>query len=363
MTSRERLLAAFQLQPVDRVPIQIRGVRAWDQAWCESRHSSYRPLIDAVTAHGDYEEVVGFASGDFCSAAQLPTDSWTEERGDWVAHFRVVHTPRGDLRTVSMASKSGMPGMQTEFMVKSLDDFDKVLSVPYEPVLPDLTPYFDKDRDMADRGIVLCDLPTPITLLHTLMGSERLAIWSLTDRDRLLELLWTLQRRCLDTLDHALAQGVRLFAMVGEEYVTPPLHSAKDFRAFAVEPEVEYGRRIHAAGGLLHIHCHGPLAAVLEDFIEIGANCLHPLEAPPMGDVTIEEAKRRIGHAICLQGNIQIGDIYAGKTADLVAQVKHNLEVTGGQGYSLCPTASPHTPVLEDLTVRNYLAVIEAALD
>ena len=112
----------------------------------------------------------------------------------------------------------------------------------------------------------------------------------------------------------------------------------------------------------MHIHCHGPLSAVLEDFIEIGANCLHPLEAPPMGDVTLAEAKRRIGHAICLEGNLQIGDIYAGKTADIVAQVKHNIEVTGGRGYILCATASPHTPTLSDLTVKNYLAMIEAAV-
>lgn len=362
MTSRERLLAAFRLQPVDRVPIQMRGVRAWDRVWCESRDASYRPLIEAVAEHGDYEEVFGFGCGDFCSAAALPTDTWTEDRGDWTAHFRLVHAPGGDLRTMSLASKRGMPGMQMEFLVKTLDDLDTALGVPYEPVLPDLTAYFDTDREMGDRGIVLCCVPTPITLLHTLMGSERLAIWSLTDRDRLLELLWTLQRRCLDTLRHALSQGVRLFAILGEEYVTPPLHSARDFRAFAIEPEVEYGKLIHEAGGLLHIHCHGPLTAVLEGFLEIGANCLHPLEAPPMGDVTLAEAKRRIGHAICLQGNIQIGDIYAGKTADLVAQVKHNLAVTGGQGYSLCPTASPHTPVLSDLTVRNYLAVIEAGL-
>lgn len=362
MTSRERFLAAFRLQPVDRVPIQMRGVRSWDQPWCDSRDASYRPLIEAVAAHGDYQDWWGFGYGDFCSAASLPTETWTEDRGDWIAYYRLVHTPRGDLRTMTLGSKRGMPGMQMEFMVKSLDDLDKVLSVPYEPVLPDTAGFFQQDRDMGDRGIVLCVIVPPISVIHNLMGSELLAIWSLTDRDRLLELMWTMQKRIVESLKHLLASGIRLFAMYGEEYVTPPLHSAADFRAFAIEPEIEMGRLIREAGGLLHIHCHGPLAAVLEGFIEIGANCLHPLEAPPMGDVTLEEAKRRIGHAICLEGNLQIGDIYAGRTADLVAQVKHNIEVTGGQGYILCPTASPHTPVLNDLTVRNYLAVIEAAL-
>lgn len=363
MTSRERLLAAFRLQPVDRLPIQVRGVRAWDQQWCQSRDASYQPLIEAVAAHGDYVDSWGIGFGDFCSGAKLPTETWTEDRGDWNAYYRLVHTPRGHLRAMHLSSKTGMPGMQMEFMVKTLEDLESVLSVPYEPILPDAAGFFAKEREMGERGIVLCVLTTPISIVHNLMGSEPLAIWSITDRERLLELLWAMQERIVETLKHLLTQGVRHFAMLGEEYVTPPLHSAKDFRAFAVEPEVEIGRLIHQHEGLLHIHCHGPLTAVLEDFIEIGANCLHPLEAPPMGDVTLEEAKRRIGHAICLEGNIQIGDLYAGNTKDIVAQVRHNRQVTGDQGYILCATASPHTPVLSELTVRNYLAMIEAGLE
>ena len=147
--------------------------------------------------------------------------------------------------------------------------------------------------------------------------------------------------------------------MSGEEYVTPPLHSGKDFREFASEPEKEISRRLRDAGRLLHIHCHGPLTHVLEQFAELGTDCLHPLEAPPLGDVTLEDAKRRIGHRVCLEGNIQIGDIYAAPTEDIIAQVKRNIEVTSCRGYILCPTASPHTAVLTDQTVKNYVAMVQ----
>jgi len=363
VNSHQRLLAAFRLQPVDRLPIQVRGVRAWDRQWCETRDASYGPIIEAVAEHGDYVDSWGFGFGEFCSAASLAGETWTEDRADWIGHYRLVHTPGGDLRSMHLSSKTGMPGMQMEFMVKTLEDLEAALAVPYQPILPDVAGYFAKEQEMGESGVVLCSLTSPIQVVHNLMGSEPLAIWSLTDRERVLELLWTMQGRIVETLKHLLAQGVRHFAMLGEEYVTPPLHSATDFRAFAVEPEVEIGRLIHEVDGLLHLHSHGPLTAVLEDFIEIGANCLHPLEAPPMGDVTLEEAKRRIGHAICLEGNIQIGDLYAGNTENIVAQVRHNRQVTGDQGYILCPTASPHTPVLSELTVRNYLAMIRAGVE
>ncbi|MEN6645000.1 MAG: uroporphyrinogen decarboxylase family protein [Armatimonadia bacterium] len=363
MTSRERLLAAFQLQPVDRLPINIRGVRAWDPDWVETRDPSYRPLIDAVTEHGDYNDTWGAPAGLFYSAADVTTtETWTEDRDDWIANYTLYHTPGGDLRSMYLSSKTGMPGMQMEFMVKDLADLDKVLSVPYEPSRPDCAPFFARVEEMSERGLVHCGIHNGLTMLHNLMGSELLAIWSLTDRPRLMELIWLFHRRCLDLVDYLLDQGVGpVFAMSGEEYVTPPLHSAHDFHEFVVEPEKELAEHLHARGGLLHIHCHGPLTHVLEDFLELGPNCLHPLEAPPMGDVTLEDAKRRIGHRICLEGNIQIGDLYAGKTEDIIAQIRHNYQITGNRGYILCPTASPHTPTLSDLTVRNYLAMIKTA--
>jgi hypothetical protein len=363
MTSHERLLAAIRLQPVDRVPMHIRGVRPWDDPWVATRDPSYTPVIEAVAAHGDYVDWWGAATGTFYSATPVSTDSFTEDRDDWTAHYTVYHTPGGDLRTMFLSSKRGLPGMQMEFMVKDLADLDKVLAVPYEPARPDCAGWPDKVAAMGDRGLVMCSIPNGLTMLHGLMGSERLAIWSVTERERIMELLWLFHRRCLDHLEYLISQGVGpCFAMSGEEYVTPPLHSPHDFREFVVEPEQELAAAIHQAGGLLHIHCHGPLTNVLEDFMTIGADCLHPLEAPPMGDVTLADAKRRLGHRLCLEGNIQIGDIYAGQTEEIVAQVRHNVQVTGGRGYILCPTASPHTAVLTDLTVRNYLAMIAAAV-
>jgi len=363
MTSRERLLAALRLQPVDRVPLHVRGVRPWDEQWVATRDASYAPVIAAVAEHGDYVDWWGAPAGTFYSATPVPTDGWTEDREDWVAHYTVYHTPGGDLRTMSLSSKRGLPGMQMEFMVKDLDDLDKVLSVPYEPSRPDCAGFFAKTEQMGERGLIMCGIHNAISMMHGLMGSERLALWSIMERQRILDLLWTFHRRCLEHVEYVISQGVGpCFAMNGEEYVTPPLHSPRDFREFVVEPEQELAAAIHRAGHLLHIHCHGPLSDVLEEFATLGADCLHPLEAPPMGDVTLVDAKRRIGARICLEGNIQIGDIYAGKTADLVAEMEHNLRVTGGQGYIVCPTASPHTAVLTELTVRNYLAMIEVVV-
>jgi len=83
-----------------------------------------------------------------------------------------------------------------------------------------------------------------------------------------------------------------------------------------------------------------------------------------MGDVPLAEAKRRIGDKVCLEGNVQIGDVYAMPTAQLVDRVKRAIDDGApGGGFVLCPTASPHTRMLTDLTVRNYVAMIETAVE
>lgn len=365
MTSRQRLLAAMKHSQPYELPIQVRGVRAWDREWVATRHSSYRPVIEVVAEHGDHVLNWGPPGGWFLSQHALRTTSHTVSHPDWSETITLWHTPAGDLRTRHLSSKRGLPGMQMEFPVKSLEDVDRFLSIPYEPLLEiDPTGFHQQDELVGERGLVLVSFgQDPIGYVHDLMGSELLAVWSIEERDVILRLIDEFLRRLLDRVALLIASGVgEVFCTLGQEYVTPPLHSARDFRRFCVEPERQLLHRIHAAGKRLHVHCHGPLDAVLDDFPLI-ADILHPLEAPPLGDVELADGKRRIGDRVCLEGNIQIGDIYATPTNRFVDIVKRAVEdgMPGG-GFILAPTASPHTEVLTDLTVRNYVAMVETAM-
>jgi uroporphyrinogen decarboxylase len=270
------------------------------------------------------------------------------------------------LRTRFLSSKRGLPGMQVEFAVKTLQDVEKVLSVPYIPQNSiDPSGFIAKDEAMDDRGIVLADAGcTPISHIHELMGSELLAIWSIEERGTILQLIDVFLERLFDRLNAMIAAGVGPgFYTLGQEYAAPPLHSARDFREFCVEPDRRIMRKLREAGKILHCHCHGPLNAVLDDFPEM-CDALHPIEAPPMGDVPLAEAKRRIGDRVCLEGNIQIGDVYAAPTEQLIDRVKQAIDdAAPGGGFILCPTASPHTEALTDVTVRNYVAMVETAAE
>ena len=90
------------------------------------------------------------------------------------------------------------------------------------------------------------------------------------------------------------------------------------------------------------VHCHGSIKKVLAGFIEMGVDVLHPFEAPPMGDVTAAEAKEMARGRLCLEGNIQIADLYEQtpeaireQTAALIADAFDDR-----RGLIVCPTAS-----------------------
>ncbi len=367
MSGRERMMAAMRGQPTDRVPIHVWGVHAWDDEWVNTRHPSYRPVIEAVREHGDYRAPWSAGSGPFLSATtDLKVTAEQVDHRDWIETITTLHAPRGPLRTRFLASKRGLPGMTVEFWVKTLEDVERVLSAPYvRPAPPDPAGFHAREALLGDRGVVGVDLwSDPIGNVHDLMGSELLALWSIEERGTILRLVDLFLERCLDRLDSLLAAGVGpLFTTGGQEYVTPPLHSPRDFRELCVDPERRIIRRLHDAGCLLHVHCHGPVNAVLEDLAEI-ADVLHPLEPPPLGNVELRDAKRRLSGRVCIEGNVQIGDIYALPTTRLVDKVKRALdEGAPGGRFILCPTASPHTEVLSDLTVRNYVAMVQTAAE
>ena len=367
MTSRQRLLSAMRLEQPDGLPIHIRGVPAWDEEWANSRHCSYGPIIDVVAAHGDYCLNWGPPSGLFLSmGGDVGSSTERIEHQDWTESVITLHTQGGDLQSRHLSSKRGLPGLQTEFHVKALADVEKVLSVPYVALdHVDPSGFHAQEAMIGDRGIVIASIGiAPIMQVQSLMGSELLAIWSIEERDTILRLIDVFLQRTLDRVDAIIAAGVGpVFATLGQEFVTPPLHGPRDFREFCLKPERHIIEKIHRAGRILHVHCHGPLDAVLDEFADI-ADVLHPLEAPPLGDVPLADAKARIGDRVCLEGNIQIGDVYAMPTHKLVDLVKQAIDDGAeGGGFILCPTASPHTTVLTDLTVANYVAMVETAVE
>jgi len=366
MTSRERLITAFHKGKPDRLPIFIRGVNIFDDRWVESRHPSYQPLIDCVREKTD--PVVFWSAGwGYALTATDPgmeSKRVVEEDGDWQVIETRLETPRGPLTQLFRHSKQGKPGLMAKSLVAAPEDVERLLSIPHRPIEPDLDAYRALVRKVGEDGLVLPLLGCAVSWLHQVMDSETLALWSIAHRDLLHLLLGRFNERVLELMGKLMVGGCGpVIGTIGQELATPPLLGPAEFEEFVVEYDRRVIDLIHRYGATVHIHCHGNLSQVLDGFLRMGTDSLHPVESPPMGDITLPEFRRRVGLDIAVKGNIQIGDLYGGRPEDIANQVREAFAAAGRDGaFILGPTASPFWPELPERTLANYRAMIEAGL-
>jgi len=357
MTSRERLDAAYRCQPTDRVPVFVRGVS-------DSRppHASYAPLRKLVCESCDLK----WAWSSAQAFPPPPTSRRVEPYDDdFDLVTTIMPTPRGELLHQHLAGRKGQPGMTRKHWLADRDDALKYLSLPPPQPSGDAAGFFALRDQAGERGIVEVHLHdmSPGGHVADLFGSQAFALLSIEDRGLVHELLEHATQRALRVIDWLLARGIGpYFAVSGQEYIAPPLHGPRDFWDFNVRYDKRLFARIRDAGGLVHVHCHGSLKGLLEGFVEAGANVLHPVEAPPMGNVTAAEAKAAIGGKVCIEGNIQVGDLFTLPPAEIERQVRQLILDAGPTGLIVAPSASPYAPVATPRMLANYRRMVLTAL-
>jgi uroporphyrinogen decarboxylase len=86
------------------------------------------------------------------------------------------------------------------------------------------------------------------------------------------------------------------------------------------------------------------------------------LEPPPIGDVILSDAKRRVGDKMCLIGNIQYDDLARqspGRVEELVkAAIRQGAP---GGGFILSPCASPYERPLPAKAAGNFIHYLKTS--
>ncbi|NLF17606.1 MAG: hypothetical protein GX595_10145 [Lentisphaerae bacterium] len=355
MTARERLRRCYFHEELDRPAVYSRTGFPKDDP-------SYDRLKAYLAAHSEQKfGWHGWRVGAAPSALRVEPHS-----ADFERHVTVVETPRGTLTSSHLVSLRGQPGLHETFLVTCREEAEAYLSLPLPEVSFSTETFEETVRQVGDRGIVDVGLGmNPAGSVAALCGSEAFALMSITDRDILHELCRRQAGILLTVTRGLLARGVGpYFSMLGEEYLVPPLHGARDFDDFNVRYDRPITDAIHDAGGRIHIHSHGRIAAVVQGFVDLGADVLHPFEAPPLGDLPAKAAKDAVRGRICLEGNLQIGDMYDRDAEAIREQTTALIRDTfdDGRGLIVCPTASPFIRGRGDDCFPQYKAMIDTVL-
>jgi hypothetical protein len=363
MSRKERLLCIFNGGVPDRPAVKV--WRASPLAECPRK--AFEPVRRlavektdlVVDCHSPFDLYCGVHWERFIDEYDEPSNS-----KDWINRVKIYHTPEGELRSVYSKSAWGKPGYDKEHLLKDPGDIKKLLSIPYAAVPINSTLYKEQSRDLGDAGIVQFHLDHAMYGLERLIGSENFALWSFDYEDLMLEAIEIFSGRICDHAKAALTDGINgAFGWVGPELCIPPLMSPAAFDKYVYAFDKKLIEIIHNDGGRAWVHCHGKMKPVIARFADMGVDALNPIEPPPMGDVSIEEAFEIVGDRMALEGNIESHDMMTGSKEDLEKLIHQTLEAGRGKRLILCPSSGyAENPNPTSQEIENWLFYINEAV-
>ena len=362
MTSRERLLRLFANRDIDRVPIWL--LFPWHPIGCYAdvrNLTIYAPVVDRIEQGAcDSFDRRAVASG-FCYNANPDlrvTHSVTEESG--VRTDETIVTGPG----LNLARRHviGKRGTYVKYYIEDPAELAAILRVPYVPPRPPLEPLRSEREEFGDRGLFMLDLGDPLGPLYHLMSATDFSMATATDYRALLDFTDAMEERVLALYRYFLeADAADCYFIVGCEFAGPPIVSPARFSDMSARYVGKICDLIRSYGKISIVHYHGNLYHVRGGMKAINPDALHTVEAPPIGDCTITQA-REILDPITLIGNVQYDDICRLTPDEIEASVKDALAQAEGGRFILSPTAGPYDANISNHAIANYLALIDAGI-
>lgn len=328
--ARRRIVSAFLLEEPDRIPFSPFVT----DSWMESRPGIAEEMLmwtDALVSIS--------VGGDVFLGGRAPEFMRVNRVGDDVV--TLVDTPKGMLRSITRITPK--MSMVKEYLLKTFDDIDRFLSVPYEP--PRISPraYIKWNGRIGDRGLVLAGTPNAVMIAaENGFGPAVFNTLCLRDLSQIRDFVRIGAERVEGYVETMLKDGIEAVRIVGAEYACPTFLHPRFFGELVYPFDKKLIDEIKRWTAIAYMHCHGRIRGIMEMIRDMGPNALDPIEKPPGGDVDLAYAKHMLGNNICLVGNLDDLNVYSMQPWDEIeAQVLDCLRMAAaGGGYALGGTAS-----------------------
>ncbi|MBI2939435.1 MAG: hypothetical protein HYY04_03275 [Chloroflexi bacterium] len=378
MTGRQRMLAAYRGEKVDRAPIWLREgfpvaepfptTDDFAHGWMHD--PLYRSLFDDVAPHVAAMRSWGLG-GWGNRYLMVPPDRihTTETRvsPDLIRIDGWIETPRGRLTFVNERRRDDATVWYRQPPVASVEDLKKLAEVPFAVKPSDIDPsirnYQRAHDEVGEAGVVRMSVSSPIVSLSHCMSFDLFLELTLSQNAFYHELLRELTRRSLALID-AIFQGRKLDTVVnfgGSEQCTPPMMAPRAFDEFVVPYDGAMVARLKEYGILTSCHCHGKISRALRCMIDMGFDGTDPVEPLPAGDLTTRQAREIADGKITVIGNLEWSELCFAEPAQIRQRVREILAL-GKERLILGTSAAPISWITPRLA-ENYRAFVEAALD
>jgi hypothetical protein len=362
MHPRDRYLNTLRGLPADRVPLELAGFQFASREAVDAHPDPlHREIAHRVFDEQVYFETVpSYINRYLVTAPQrIQTVDTTLPNGN-VRTEGMIETPRGDLTFVTVYSPESDTSWTVKYPVESREELRWLAAVPWElPVGAGPPDPLDAPADLDRRGVRVTRISSPFVCVAGAMSFERFLTMTATDMDLIVELTEMCRLRTLDVLGVLLSRpGIELVWIGGSEWVTPPMASPATYSLLVQEQERSLIDYVHDHGdAVVQIHCHGRIRHALGRTIERGADYTEPCEPPPLGDITLAEAKAVADGRITLGGNIECRTLAAGSEEEAEVAVRAAFD-GGRERLVLRPTEGP-SPMMREQEYRNYQRLVD----
>lgn len=302
MTFRERMVATFRKEPLDRILWQPR-LEHWytinKQYGTLPERYRDRELLDlyddlgaSVRAYSFFSPTIRVDEGTQVKVAAVETER--EVVTTW-------ETPVGALRQVEI--KTDLSRLIREFRVKTVADLQVAEYILRERrVSFDPTAFQSADQQVGARGAPTVWLPR-ISLQRMfieLMGFET-TIYALHDRPREIEhfvgVIEETDDAYYDAVKTSPIEIINLGDNVHSDMLSPPL-----FERYILSYYKRRTRELHEAGKYAHSHWDGYIKPLLPYMKRCGLDGYEGVTPLPQGDVTLEEIQEHLGDLMLIDG-------------------------------------------------------------
>ena len=170
---------------------------------------------------------------------------------------------------------------------------------------------------------------------------------------------WFRPRVIQYTLDQIRYGGVRSIH-ISCPYAGSSFISKADYRRFVLPSIEDLARVLRPLGVFSYVHNCGFIGDRLELIAESGVDGIECMDPPPLGDVELADAKRRVGSRIFLRGNLDsVNVLWRADEETFVQNVRATIEAGKPGGGYILGTACSVAPDVPPKRMRHLFELLE----
>lgn len=361
MSPRQRLVAALDRRPTDRLPVTTHHLmRSYMDKYFPGKSDAdffatfgLDPICWIQAHRPDQPAGAEYEAGHkpgFLEAQRIVSPTWHFEHQDvpgreYATTRHAIITPRKTL-TLELQSNE-FTAWVSERLIKEKSDIDLIAEFAPQPLcdVAAINRCADAHGDTAlIRGNINCfDLygqPGCWQDACVLYGVEEMILATYDDPEWVHTFLGILRDRKVLFADSMMGARYDLIEHGGGD-ASSTVISPKIFDEFVAPYDRDVIAHARAAGQRIVYHTCGGMMPLLERLVGLGANALETFTPPAMGgDMDLAEAKRRIGDQVCFIGGFDQNRFFTTATPEETrAEVRRCFnEAGGGGGFVLSPS-------------------------